>query len=117
MNFQWMSDGGIGTLFGNGFHTELGVAGGKARKLVTDDSLDVSQFTVSQTGTVAYVAESSAVLPELFVEGRVVSHFNDGFRDVAVQRARFTPIRASTACRSKRRCSAAPDRRPGSGSR
>jgi dipeptidyl aminopeptidase/acylaminoacyl peptidase len=86
MNFQWMSDGGIGTLFGNGFHTELGVAGGKARKLVTDDSLDVSQFTVSQTGTVAYVAESSAVLPELFVEGRVVSHFNDGFRDVAVQK-------------------------------
>ena len=98
-----MSDGGIGTLFANGFHTELEVAGGKARKLVTDDSLDVSQFTVSKTGAVAYVAESSAVLPELFVEGKVVSHFNDGFRGATVQKGEIytyksfdgTPIEAS----------------------
>ena len=103
LSFQWMSDGGIGTLFANGFHTELGVAAGKARKLVTDDSLDVSQFTVSQTGAVAYVAESSAVLPELFVEGKVVSHFNDGFRGVTVQKGEIytyksfdgTPIEAA----------------------
>ena len=56
LNFQWMSDGEIATLFENGFHAELDVAGEKTRKLVTDDSLDVSQFTVSQAGAVAYVA-------------------------------------------------------------
>jgi dipeptidyl aminopeptidase/acylaminoacyl peptidase len=81
-----MSDGEIATLFENGFHTELDVAGEKTRKLVRNDSLDVSQFTVSQAGAVAYVAESSAVLPELFVEGKVVSRFNDGFHDVGVQK-------------------------------
>ncbi|MGD0773819.1 MAG: S9 family peptidase [Candidatus Solibacter sp.] len=103
LSFQWMNDGQIAALFQNGFHTELDVAGEKKRKLVTDDSLDVSQFTVSHTGTVAYVAETSAVLPELFVEGKVVSHFNDGFGGVAVQKAEIysfksfdgTPIEAA----------------------
>ncbi len=103
LSFQWMSDGGIATLFENGFHTELDVASEKTRKLVTDDSLDVSQFTVSQAGAVAYVAESSAVLPELFVEGKVVSHFNDGFHGVTVQKGEIytyksfdgTPIEAA----------------------
>jgi dipeptidyl aminopeptidase/acylaminoacyl peptidase len=103
LNFQWMSDGGIATLFENGFHTELDEAGEKTRKLVTDDSLDVSQFTVSQAGAVAYVAESSAVLPELFVEGKVVSHFNDVFHGVTVQKGEIytyqsfdgTPIEAA----------------------
>jgi dipeptidyl aminopeptidase/acylaminoacyl peptidase len=87
LSFQWMSDGGIATLFENGFHSALEVTGEKKRKLVTDDSLDVSQFTVSPAGAVAYVAESSAVLPELFVEGKAVSHFNDGMKSVAVQKA------------------------------
>jgi dipeptidyl aminopeptidase/acylaminoacyl peptidase len=82
-----MKDGQIAALFQIGFHTELDAAGEKKRKLVTADSLDVSQFAVSQTGTVAYVAESSAVLPELFVEGKVVSHLNDGFAGVTLQKA------------------------------
>jgi dipeptidyl aminopeptidase/acylaminoacyl peptidase len=94
LSFQWMSDGQIAALFGKGFHTELAVAGEKKRKLVVDDSLDVTQFTVSQTGTVAYVAESSAVLPELFVEGKAVSHFNDAFRGVTVQKAEIYTYRS-----------------------
>jgi len=103
LSFQWMGDAEIAALFENGFHTELNTAGEKRRKLVTDDSLDVSQFTVSQAGAVAYVAESAAVLPELFVEGKPVSHFNDGFKDVALQKAELyqyksfdgTPIEAA----------------------
>src|SRR5579864_5532272 len=78
-NFQWLDNSEIAALFANGFHSELDAVGGHVRKLVTDDSLDVSQFTVSQHGAVAYVAESAGVLPELFVDGKAVSHFNDGF--------------------------------------
>ena len=103
LSFQWMKDGRIAALFQNGFHSELDAAGEKKRKLVTADSLDVSQFAVSPAGTVAYVAESSAVLPELFVEGKVVSHFNDGFAGVALRKAEIytyqsfdgTPIEAA----------------------
>lgn len=103
LSFEWMPDGEIATLFENGFHTELDAAGEKRRKLVTDDSLDVSQFTVSHAGAVAYVTESAAVLPELFVEGKPVSHFNDGFKNVALQKSELyryksfdgTPIEAA----------------------
>ena len=101
--FRWMGDAEIATLFANGFHTELDASGEKRRKLVTDDSLDVSQFTVSPAGAVAYVAESAAVLPELFVEGKPVSHFNDSFKNVALQKAELyqyksfdgTPVEAA----------------------
>jgi len=108
LSFQWMGadrtgNADIATLFENGFHTELDAAGEKRRKLIADDSLDVSQFTVSQAGAVAYVAESAAVLPELFVEGKPVSHFNDGFQGVGLQKAELyryrsfdgTPIEAA----------------------
>jgi dipeptidyl aminopeptidase/acylaminoacyl peptidase len=99
LSFQWMGadrmgDAGIATLFENGFHTELDAAGEKRRKLIVDDSLDVSQFSVSQAGAVAYVAESAAVLPELFVEGKPVSHFNDGFQGVALQKAELYQYRS-----------------------
>jgi len=86
LSFQWMGDGEIATLFHNGFHTELD-GGEKRRKLVSADTLDVSAFTVSPAGAVAYVAESEVVLPELFVEGKPVSHFNDGFQGVALEKA------------------------------
>jgi dipeptidyl aminopeptidase/acylaminoacyl peptidase len=103
LSFQWMGDTEIAALFENGFHTELDAAGEKRRKLITDDSLDVSQFSVSQAGAVAYVAESAAVLPEVFVEGKLVSHFNDAFQSVALQKAELyryqsfdgTPIEAA----------------------
>ena len=40
LSFKWINDGGIATLFENGFHSALEVTGDKKRKLVTDDSLD-----------------------------------------------------------------------------
>ncbi len=103
LSFQWMNDGGIATLFEKGFHTELSAVGATQRKLVTDAALDVSVFTVSQAGAVAYVAESATVLPELFVEGKAVSHFNDGLQTLALGKAEYysyksfdgTPIEAA----------------------
>ena len=93
LSFQWMADGEIAALFQNGFHTELNAIR-KRRKLVTDDSLDVSQFTVSPAGAVAYVAESASVLPELFVEGKAVSRFNEAFRNVAIQKPELYRFRS-----------------------
>ncbi|HXB73672.1 MAG TPA: S9 family peptidase [Candidatus Acidoferrales bacterium] len=104
LSFQWMGPDGMGnaeiaTLFENGFHTELDAAGEKRRTLIAPDSLvgaslDVSQFAVSEAGAVAYVAESAAVLPELFVEGKPVSHFNEGFQGVALQKAELYRYRS-----------------------
>jgi len=76
LSYQWLNDSELAVLYLNGFHTELDRVGGTQRKLVTDDTLDVTQFHVSPSGSVAYVAESAAVLPELYAEGKPVSHFN-----------------------------------------
>jgi dipeptidyl aminopeptidase/acylaminoacyl peptidase len=102
-SYQWLNDTELAVLYSNGFHTELDAVGGTARKLVTDDTLDVSQFTVGPQGSVVYVAESAAVLPELFSAGKSVSHFNDGFANVALAKAELfqyksfdgTPIEAA----------------------
>lgn len=86
--FQWIGQSEIAALFNTGFHTELETVVSTPRKLVTDDSLDVSAFAVNRAGKVAYVAESAATLPELFVDGKPVSHFND-FSNVALARPEF----------------------------
>ena len=77
LQFQWIGNSELAALFSNGFHTELDNVGEAPRKLVSDDSLDVSSFAVSQAGKVAYIAESAVVLPELWFDGKQVSHFNN----------------------------------------
>src|SRR5438093_281967 len=84
--FQWMNDSDFAVLFHNGFHTELVATGGAQRWLVSDDSLDVSAFAVSPQGKVVYVAESAIAPQELWADGKVVSHFNDGLKAAALER-------------------------------
>ena len=84
--FQWLNDSEVAALFANGFHSELDVVGPKAHKLVTDDSSDVASFAVSKAGSVVYVAETAASLPELYVGGKPVSHFNDAFASISLVR-------------------------------
>ena len=103
LNFQWLDNSELATLFANGFHGELESVGGPGRKLVSDDSMDVTQFTVSRQGAVVYMAEAASVLPELWAEGKPVSHFNDGFANISLQKAELfryqsfdgTPIEAA----------------------
>ena len=103
MAYQWQNDSELAALFNNGFHTELDAVGGTPRKLVADDALDISAFTVSKQGKVAYVAEAAAVPPELFFEGKPVSHFNDALKGCGLVAAQFytyasfdgTPIEAA----------------------
>ena len=83
VQFQWIGKSEIAALFSHGFHTELDTVGDTPRKLVTDDSLDVSAFAVSPSGKAAYIAESAVVLPELWFDGKLVSHFNS-FESVAL---------------------------------
>ncbi len=87
--YKWLNESELAANFSNGFHAELDVVGGKERKLVSDDSLDVAQFAIGAAGAVAYVAESAAVLPELYVDGKPVSHFNKGFENVEIARPEF----------------------------
>ena len=83
--FQWMNDKEIAALIANGFHSELDVFGSaKPRKLISDDTMDVAHFTLSRNGAVAYSAESATILPELWADGKPVTHFNDSFSNVAL---------------------------------
>lgn len=88
-SFEWLNNSEIAALFASGFHDELDAVGGRVRKLAADDSLDISQFAVNGQGAVVYVAESASVLPELWADGKVVSHFNDGFANIALQKPEF----------------------------
>jgi dipeptidyl aminopeptidase/acylaminoacyl peptidase len=85
--FEWINNADLAVLFSNGFHTELDAVNGGLRKLVRDDSLDVSHFAIGKDGAVAYTAESSSKLPEVFADGKVVTHLNDAFDNVALAKA------------------------------
>ena len=80
LSYQWLDDSELGALFHTGFHTALETVGGTHRKLVTDDSLDVTAWAASKQGRIVYVGESAAVPPELWVDGAAVSHFNDALK-------------------------------------
>jgi dipeptidyl aminopeptidase/acylaminoacyl peptidase len=87
--YQWLNDSELGALFHTGFHTALETVGGTLRKLVADDSLDVSAFAASARGKVVYIAESAAVPPELWMDGAAVSHFNDSLKAARLHPAEF----------------------------
>jgi dipeptidyl aminopeptidase/acylaminoacyl peptidase len=82
--FQWLNETEVAALFNSGLHADLATVGSTPRKLVTDDSLEVSAFAVSLQGAVVYVAQSAADPPELYADGKVVSHFNDAFAAVGL---------------------------------
>ena len=102
-NFEWLNNSEVAALFTAGFRGELEAVGGRARKLASSGSLDISQFAVSKQGDVVYVAQSASVLPELWADGKAVSHLNDGFSNIALQKAEIytyksfdgTPIEAA----------------------
>jgi len=84
--FQWLNDSEVAALFNSGFHTDLAAVGGASRKLVSDDLLEVSAFAVSREGAVVYVAQSASVPPELWANGKPVSHFNEGLAAAGLER-------------------------------
>jgi dipeptidyl aminopeptidase/acylaminoacyl peptidase len=84
---EWMSNSEVAVLFSNGFHTELDAVKNSLRKLVKDDSLDISHFAMAKDGSVAYTAESSSKLPEVFADGKPVTRLNGGFDGVAMAKA------------------------------
>lgn len=87
--YQWLDDSEFATLFHAGFHTALEASGGAARKLVTDDALDISAFAASKQGKIVYVAESAAVPPEVWMDGAPVTHFNDALKSAHLRPAEF----------------------------
>ena len=88
-NFQWLSETELAALFRDGFHTEVESVGGSRRKLVTNDSLQISAFALSPKGAVVYVAESAATPPELWADGKPASHFNDALAKLDLQHPEF----------------------------
>ncbi len=84
MHYEWLNGADIAALFNNGFHTQLVVIGNQALNLPQDDSLDISAFAISHDGGVAYIAESASVLPEVFAEGKAVTHLNDSLKGALV---------------------------------
>jgi dipeptidyl aminopeptidase/acylaminoacyl peptidase len=83
--FQWLNDSELAALFNLGFHHDLVTVGSTQRKLVADGALDISAFAVSRQGAVVYVAQSATVPPEVFADGKAVSHFNDEFASALVE--------------------------------
>lgn len=79
LSYQWLDDTEVAALFHTGFHTALETTGAH-RKLVTDDSLDVTAFAAGKQGKIVYAGESAAAPPELWMDGAAVSHFNDALK-------------------------------------
>lgn len=79
MNYEWINDSDLAVLFNNGFHNELDVVGSKTRKLIQDESVEPGLFTLNGQGSVAYVAGTAVVLPELWVDGKQATHMNSSF--------------------------------------
>jgi len=102
-NFEWLNNSEVAALLTIGFHSDVETLGGASRKLADTGPLDVSQFAVSPQGAVVYVAESASEPPELWADGKKVSHFNDALTNVTMQPAEFyvyksfdgTPIEAA----------------------
>ncbi|MGA2596029.1 MAG: prolyl oligopeptidase family serine peptidase [Bryobacteraceae bacterium] len=88
-NFEWIDDSQLAVLFTNGFHTELNAIGRETRKLIQDDSVDPSSFTLSAQGSVGYVAGTAVRLSELFVDGHPVSHLNSAFDSIPLYKPEF----------------------------
>jgi dipeptidyl aminopeptidase/acylaminoacyl peptidase len=87
--FEWIGNTEVAVLVQNGFHAELDAVGVKQRRLVADDSVDPASFTVSARGSVAYVAGTAASIPELWIDGRQVSHLNRELEGVAFVKPEF----------------------------
>jgi dipeptidyl aminopeptidase/acylaminoacyl peptidase len=81
-HFEWIGNTELAVLVQNGFHAELDAVGAKQRRLVADDSVDPASFTVSAHGSIAYVAGTAASMPELWIDGKQVSHLNRDFESV-----------------------------------
>ncbi len=93
-NYEWMNDAEIAALFANGFHSELNVIGGSPRKLIHDDSVDAYSFAVNQRGSVAYVAGTAARAPELWIDGKQVTHVNRDFDSVPFTKPEFVTYKS-----------------------
>lgn len=88
-DYEWMNASDLAVLFTNGFHTELNLVGSKPRKLIQDDSVDPSTFALSEAGGIAYSAGTAVHLHELWVEGKQVTHLNDGLAGVPLIKPEF----------------------------
>jgi dipeptidyl aminopeptidase/acylaminoacyl peptidase len=87
--FEWMDSSEIAALIENGFHTELNVIGTKPRKLIANDSADASAFSRSKAGAIAYIAGTASTIPELWIDGKAVTHINAEFDSLHLVKPEF----------------------------
>jgi dipeptidyl aminopeptidase/acylaminoacyl peptidase len=101
--FEWMDDSEFAVLIENGFHRELDAIGKTTRKLITDDSTEPFSFAGGARGSIAYVAGTAATPPELWIDGKQVTHLNREFDGVRLYKPELfqyksfdgTPIEAA----------------------
>jgi dipeptidyl aminopeptidase/acylaminoacyl peptidase len=101
--FSWIDSTEVAALIENGFDTELNAIGPKPRKLIANDAADVSVFDRSKQGSVAYVAGTASLIPELWIDGKAVTHLNAEFEALHLVKPEFfrytsfdgTPIEAA----------------------
>ena len=87
--FEWIDSTEIAALLENGFHTELDAIGPKPRKLIANDSADASAFDRSHQGAIAYIAGTAASIPELWIDGKPVTHLNSEFDSLHLVKPEF----------------------------
>ena len=98
--YHWRPDGSLLTLTQSGFRQELQwIKGESVEHLYAGFPLHASDFALSREGAIALVAGDSTVMPELWLsisggDPKQVSHFNETWRDVPLQRVEVVRYRS-----------------------
>ena len=89
-HFEWAKDGSIVAVYAEGFKSKFTTYLGEGeRKALPDPPVNPGAFSLSATGEIAFVGETTTTMQELWLvdaNGKTeqVSHVNDGFRQYAI---------------------------------
>ena len=90
MSYQWAKGGWVVAVYADGFRNKFtGYNSQGERKDSADMEINPGPFSVATTGEIAFVAQSTTSMPELWlrdIHGKAeqVSHVNDGWKTYAV---------------------------------
>ena len=95
LEFHWLKDGSVLALYADGFRNKFtAYSAERVRNDLAELAVRPGPFSVSPTGEIAFVGQSTTVMPELWLrntkgEAQQVSHVNDGWKSYSVTAPEF----------------------------
>jgi len=89
-HFQWTKDGSVVALYADGFKNRLTTYNGEGqRKDIADPPVNPGPFSVTGTGEIAFVGETTTTTPELWLrltngEAEQITHVNEAWKQYAL---------------------------------